>query len=312
MSILITGGTGFIGVRLARELLKLGEEVVLFDISPKYDVLGDLEGKVKVVRGDLAVLSCVLDAVKDHGVDEIFHLGAVLSAAAESMGPMATFGANFLSTVNVFEAARIFGVEKIIFTSSIASYGPGLEVPVKEDVPQRPQTTYGISKVFGELWGLYYMRRYGIDFRAVRFPSVVGAGRGAGGASAYTTLIIQYAAMGKPYVIYVDEDARIPILYHKDAVRALLTLREAADPKSRVYNIAGISPTAIEIVEEVKRHIPDADLKFKPDPELVAIVDSWPARLDDSKARRELGWTLQYPLDKLVPDFIREVRENLS
>jgi threonine 3-dehydrogenase len=175
-------------------------------------------------------------------------------------------------------------------------------------VHQEPRTIYGISKVFSELMGLYYWRRYGVDFRALRFPAVVGAGRGAGGASSYATLIIQRAASAQPYEIDVDEDARIPILYSKDAVNALLLVRKAEDPKSRIYNIAGISPTALEIVSEVKKRIPDTLIRFAPKPDIVAIVDSWPATLDDGKAREELGWELSYPLDKLVIDFIDEVR----
>jgi threonine 3-dehydrogenase len=307
MSVLVTGGTGFIGSHLARRLVKEGYDPVLLDIAPNYKPINDIKDQVRVVPGDLAVLSDVLDAAKEHQVRDIFHLGAILSAAAES-APMTTIGVNFLGTVNVLEAARILGIEKVVYSSSVASYGPGLPEPVREDARQEPRTIYGISKVFSELMGLYYWRRYGIDFRAVRFPSVVGPGRGAGGASAYTTLIIQNAALKQPYDIDVDEDARMPILYCKDAVNALLTLYNSKNPRSRIYNIAGVSPNALEILEEVRRHIPDAQTKFAPKPEIVAIVDSWPAVLDDDRARRELGWKLAYPLDRLVPDFISELR----
>lgn len=307
MSVLVTGGTGFIGSHLARRLVKEGYDVILFDVAPNYKLIDDIKEKTRVVRGDLAVLSDVLDAVKKHRVRDIFHLGAILSAAAE-LAPMTTFGVNFLGTVNVLEAARILDTEKVIYSSSVASYGPGLPEPVREDARQEPRTIYGISKVFSELVGLYYWRRYGVDFRAVRFPSVVGPGRGAGGASAYTTLIIQTAALKQPYDIDVDEDARMPILYCKDAVEALLKLHSSKNPRSRVYNVAGVSPTAKEIVKEVRKHVPDAPIKFAPKPEIVAIVDSWPAALDDERARRELGWKLSYPLDRLVTDFINEVR----
>jgi threonine 3-dehydrogenase len=307
MSIMITGGVGFIGSHLAKQLVKRGEEVVLFDVAPNHRLIDQIKDKVQIVRGDLAVWADVLDAVKRHAIKEVFHLGAVLSAAAE-LSPMTTFGVNFLGTVNILEAARLFDVAKVVYSSSVASYGPGLPEPVVEDVRQEPRTIYGISKVFSELMGFYYWRRYGVDFRAVRLPSVVGPGRGAGGASAYSTLIVQKAALGQPYEIDVDEDAKIPILYCKDAVNALLLLRNAREPKSRIYNIAGISPTALEIVSEVKKRIPGARIGFAPKPDIVAIVDSWPATLDDSKARDELGWQLSYSLDRLVTDFIEEAR----
>jgi len=308
MSVLVTGGTGFIGSHLARRLVKEGKDVILFDIAPNFRLIDDIRDDVQVVRGDLAVWADVVDSVKKCEVEDIFHLGAVLSAAAES-SPMTAFGVNFLGTLNVLEAARILGVQKVLYSSSVASYGPGLPEPVAEGARQEPRTIYGISKVFSELLGLYYWRRYEIDFRAIRFPSVVGPGRGVGGASAYSTLIIQMAALKQPYEIDVDEDARMPILYCKDAVDALITLHDSADPRSRIYNIAGVSPTALEIVEEVRRHIPDAPLKFAPQPEIVAIVDSWPATLDDKRARQELGWKLSYPLDRLVVDFINEMQD---
>jgi threonine 3-dehydrogenase len=307
MSTLITGGTGFLGAHLAKRLVKEGYDLVLFDITPNYKIVADISDRVKIVQGDLALWADVINTVKMYNIETIFHLGAVLSAAVEAR-PFASFGVNFIGTLNILEAARLFNVKKIIFASSIAVYGPDLPQPVVEDVRLEPRSLYGISKVFSELLGLYYWRRYGIDFRAVRFPSVVGPGRGPGGASAYTSLIIQRAALGVPYEIDVKEETRVPMLYVKDAVSVLSMLKDVNETKSRIYNIAGISPTAIEIVKEVKRHIPDANLKFSPKPEIVAIVNNWPTALCDEKAHIELGWNLMYPLDRLVMDFIEEMR----
>lgn len=311
MTSLVTGGAGFIGAHLTRKLVSEDESIVVFDAAANPRRIGAIESKVKIVRGDLAVWSDVVEAVRAAKPDKIYHLGAVLSAYAEE-NPLGTFGVNFMGTINVLEAARLFDVESVAYTSSVASYGPGLRQPVPEESPQQPHTVYGISKVFSELWGLYYQRRHGLDFRALRFPSVVGPSRGPGGASAYTTLIIEKAALGEPYEIDVDEDARMPVLYVKDAVKALVQLMDATNARSRVYNIAGISPSATEIVGEVTKRIPDAKFRFAPRPEIVAIIDSWPDALDDSKARKEWGWRLSYPLHKLVEDFVAEVRSERS
>ncbi|MEM2914886.1 MAG: NAD-dependent epimerase/dehydratase family protein [Candidatus Bathyarchaeia archaeon] len=307
MSILISGGLGFIGSCLARKLVQENMDIVLFDISSDCKLIEDIKNEVEIVKGDLANKEAVQNAVEKYNVKDIFHLGAVLSAFAET-DPLRSFGVNFLGTINILEAARIFNVRKVIYSSSVAAYGSNLPEPVVEDAPLKPLTVYGISKVFSELWGLYYNRRYSIDFRALRLPSVVGPGRGLGGASAYSTLIIQKAALNEPYEIDVDEDATMPIMYYKDAVKALLTLYNAKDPKSKIYNIAGISPTAMDIVQEVKKHLPNAPLMFNPKPEIVSLIDSWPKALDDTKARQELGWHLTYTLDKLVVDFIKEVK----
>ena len=307
MSILITGGTGFIGSNLARALVKEGKEVILFDIRPNMERIADIKDKVEFVEGDLALWQSVIEPVKKYGVKEIFHLGAYLSAHSEKR-PLEVFNTNFLGTLNVLEAARIFDVEKVTYSSSIASFGPGLPQPVPNDARQEPRTVYGISKVFSELYGLYYYHRYGLDFKALRLPSVVGPGRNGGGASAYSTLIIQRAAEGRPYKIEVDEDTRMPIIYYLDAVRALITAHYAEEAKTRLYNLAGLSPTAKEIVDTVKEFIPDAQLTFEPKPEIVEIVKSWPQMIDDRVAREELGWRLSYPLRELVKDFIEKVR----
>ncbi len=307
MSVLITGGLGFLGSNLARKLVHENMKTVLFDIKSNYELVEDIKDSVEIVKGDISDKNAVQKTIAEYKVKNIFHLGAILSAAAEA-DPMKSFGVNFMGTINVLEAARIFRINKVIYSSSVAAYGSNLPQPVVEDICLKPRTVYGISKVFSELWGLYYHQRYRIDFRAMRFPSIVGPGRGLGGASAYTTLIIQKAALNEPYEIEVDEGATIPIMYYKDAVRALYTLYDAKNPKSRIYNIAGISPTISEIVEEVKKHLPNTFLKFSPKHDTVAIVYSWPNTLDESKARRELGWKLVYTLDRLVMDFIEEVR----
>ncbi|MFQ5710140.1 MAG: SDR family NAD(P)-dependent oxidoreductase [Candidatus Geothermarchaeales archaeon] len=307
MSILITGGTGFIGAHLAKKLVEEGRDVVLFDVAPNYKIIADIVEKAKVVRGDLAQWTEVLDAVKRYDVESIFHLGAILSAAAEAR-LMPSYKVNFDGTIHVLEAARLFDVDKVIYTSSIAAFGPGVPQPLRIDAPQRPTTSYGISKVFSELWGLYYYNKFGIDFRALRFPSVIGPGRGPGGASAYSTLTIQKPALGEPYRVEVKEETRLPILYFKDGVSALKALHDAERPTSRVYNIAGFSPTAKELVDMVKKYIPDADIEFAPKPEIDAIVKSWPYDIDDREAREELGWKPAYPLDLLVRDFIEELR----
>ncbi len=307
MTILITGGTGFIGSHLARRLVKEGRNIVLFDVVPNYKRIDDIKDAVKVVRGDLALWTNVLDAVKENEVTEIFHLGAVLSAASEA-NPTASFKANVEGTFNILEASRLFGVKEVVFPSSYATYGPGFYRPVGEGERQEPRTAYGVSKVFGELWGLYYCHRYGIDFRALRFTSIVGPGSGVGAASAYASLIIQKAALGEAYEVNVDEGARIPIIYYKDAVNALISLYKAKGPKHRVYNIGGITPTAQEIVNTVKKHLPSAVINFAPKPEIVAVIRSWPPNLDDRKARKKLGWKPLYPLEELIKDFIGEVQ----
>lgn len=305
LNILITGGTGFIGAYLANALRDAGNNVSLFDINPRRELLHSPEA-FEIINGDLAELSHVLEAAKEK--DVIYHTGALLSASAEE-SPVTAYRVNLGGTFNVLEAARLLGVGTVVFTSTAATYGAGLKT-VDDETLQRPTTMYGVCKVASERLGEYYHRKFGVNFRGVRFPSILGAGRGPGGASAYSTLMIEYPARGEAYEVCVKEITRLPLMYIHDAVRALRQLYNAEEDglKRRVYNIAGLDPTAGEIAELVRKHVPNAQLSFKPDRETVEIVESWPRALDDTCAREEWGWKLTYELDELVADFVKTVR----
>src|SRR4030065_2821316 len=184
---LITGGMGFIGTYLAHALLAKGEEVVLFDVMTNSPLIQDIKNKVKIVQGDLSSWAEVLGVVKQYKIDGIYHTGALLSASAEEK-PITAYQVNAGGTFNILEAARLFNVKRVIFTSTIASYGLGLD-RVDEDTIQMPISMYGVTKVFSERLGGYYQRKFGVDLRAPRLPWIIGPGGGAGGASAYSTSI---------------------------------------------------------------------------------------------------------------------------
>ena len=141
-------------------------------------------------------------------------------------------------------------------------------------------------------------------------PSVIGPGRRGGGASAYSSLIVQEPAAGRPYDAFVDEVTRIPLLYVKDAVQSLIALEQAKEESltRRVYNIEGFSPTALELASTVKEYLPGARIEFCPDPRMVEIARSWPRELDGSCARKDWGWKTQYAVGNAVSDFINEFR----
>jgi threonine 3-dehydrogenase len=311
MAKLITGGLGFIGTYLARALLNQGEEVVLFDVVTHSPLIKEIKQKVEIVQGDVSSWAEVLEVVKQFKIDGIYHTGALLSASAEEK-PITAYNVNAGGTFNVLEAARLFNIKRVMYLSTIASYGLGIPETVNEDTLQMPISMYGVTKVFCERLGEYYYRKFGVDFRGVRLPAVIGPGRGAGGASAYSTLMISEPALGRPYQVFVEEDVRMPLLYIQDAVDCLVRLYKAdnASLKRRVYCIAGFSPTAREISEAVKNVLPKADLKFKPDREMTEIVRSWPRFVDETRAGEEWGWKTQYLLDESVKDFIEQIQKH--
>ena len=308
---LITGGLGFIGYHLAKLLLDEGEEVVLFDVVSESKLTKDIRDRVSIVRGDLSNWVQVLDAVKDNNISCIFHAGAVLPPISEQC-PAAAYAVNVTGTFNILEAARLFGVDSVIYLSTLATFG--LDVPpiVPNDASQRPPNMYGVTKVCGERLGEYYHSRFGINFRGVRFPPLIGLGRFGSAQSAYTYLAVQEAAMGRPYTIYVDKSTKIAILYVKDAARSLVDLKKAEEGKltRRVYNLYGFTIAAQELVDRVKRYIPEAQIDFKPDQAMIRAVENLPERLDDTLAREDWDWSPHYSLDQAVENFIEEVRAN--
>jgi nucleoside-diphosphate-sugar epimerase len=305
MAILITGGSGFVGSELSKVLMEKGHQVVLFDIAPP-DKKAE---RVIFIKGNISDLAEVLNVVRNWKVEHVFHLAAMLSAQCEA-NPWAAFQVNALGTYHVLEASRLFGVKKVIFTSSMGTYGPVPDDVVDEETVQRPQIMYGVTKVFGELLGLYYHRRFGIDFRGVRFPQLLGPGIKSEGYGQYNPKMIESAIRGIPFEAWVTEDTSIPMMYIKDAIRCLLELFEADENKikTRIYNVGQIlpSPTAGDLLEEIKKHFHDVSITFKPDPKIMEVNKALPKQLGDANARAEWGWFIHYGLKEMVEDFIKE------
>jgi threonine 3-dehydrogenase len=315
MAVLVTGGTGVIGAEVARRLLERGEErVVLFDRNPSTWRLGEAADRVEVTTGDLGTFSHVLDAVQHTKPTAIYHLGGMLSLLCEG-DPPAAIQSNALGTFHVLEAARLFAVPQVLFASTIGTYGTDLDDgPLNDMTLQRPSLLYGATKVFGELLGRFYRRKYGLDFRGLRYPAIIAPGVTTPGVLQYTSRVIESAATGTPFTITVEPRTCPPLLYVKDAARAMIEL--AAAPLERIrtvnYLVTGIEPipTAGELAELVQDRVPGAKIGFAPDPELQALLDQAVRPIDDRNARAEWGWQPAYGLEAMVDDFLQELRQH--
>lgn len=316
MSILITGGTGFIGAHIARLKLKEGEkDIAVFDINPSLKLLDDIADKVSLIKGDLGNFSHVLNAVKGCKPKTIFHVGGMLSVPSDA-DPAASFRSNAMGTFHVLESAKLLDVPQVIFTSTLATYGLDLEegIPVNDYSLQRPQLFYGATKVFGELLGQFYRRKYGLDFRGVRLPSIVGPGVKTPGVVQYTSWMIEESLKGNPYTVYVLPETRTPVMYFKDAALSVIKLANAPRENIRMVNylVAGVKPVANaqELADIVKARIPGARIDFKPDMELQRILNKLLHPVDDSVAQNEWGWQAEYDQAKIVDDFMAEMKNN--
>lgn len=306
MKVLVTGAGGQVGLDLLRILQARGDEVHASDMAPPGPTL---QGGLEWTRLDVTDSEQVHALVAAVRPDCVFHLAAILSARGE-LDPQRTYAVNQTGTVHVLEACRLHGVRQLIFTSTIAAFGPPLPDLVPDDIALHPTTMYGVTKVAGELLGDYYFHRYGLDFRAVRFPGLLSAVLPGGGTSDYAPLMYFEALRVGHYEAFCRPDATIPLMYMPDGLRALVELSQAPrDRLSRcVYNIAAFSPTAQEIADEVMRVVPGSRITFKPDPRRQAILDSWPRALDDSLARHDWSWKPEYDLRAMSADLLPRLR----
>lgn len=312
---LVTGGAGMVGRQLARLLLQRGEEVVLLDVAPAEKLPADVRDRTTLVRADLSNWAQVMDAVASHKPETVYHIGALMPPASERSHASA-WGINVDGTMHVLEAARLFGVRTVVYSSTTATFPTTLPEPVPNDHPQFPVTLYGVSKVCSERLGEYYHRRYGLDFRGVRFLSILGPGRIPGfGWSAYTSLVIEECARGRSYVIKVNESLRLRFIYVKDAALSLMRLADAdgARLSTRVYNLDGFSASTRELVDAVLANVPGARISWEFEPEYQRVMDTQYGniqhRMDDSMARRDWDWAPSYDLQAAVSDFVRDVQE---
>ncbi len=293
-------------------LLRQGEQrPVIFHASGNAQRLESAREQVEFIRGDLANFSHVLDAVKKVQPEVIYHLGAMLSTSTDA-DPAGAMQTNVMGTFHVLEAARLFGVRQVLFSSSISTYALDIPGKVVDDATiQRPLQFYGATKLFGEHMGLFYKRRYGLDFRGIRYPSTVGPGVKTPGAMQYTSWMIEECAQGKPFVAWVRPETRRPVIYFKDVARAMIELGQAplSAIKSVNYLLAGSSPIASagELAEIIRAKIPGAQIDFQPDLALQAILDRLTVSFDDRRAREEWGWTPHYTQEQIIDDFLREM-----
>jgi threonine 3-dehydrogenase len=315
---LVTGGRGFVGSWLAKILLEEDSEVKTFSrsMSRQHPFLSSFGSKWTHVSGTLERMSDVLGAVKESRPDIIYHLGGMLSIPSEQ-NPQASFGTNVVGIFNVLEAARLFDVRTVVYASTNGTYGLGLEglKTINDQTLQRPFTIYGCGKVCGELLGRYYHRKYGIDFRSVRLPAVVGPGSKTKHVSIYSAWAIEKSALGEPYEIFVTPETACPVVYFKDAAQAFRDI--ARVPQERIktmnYNIVGVRPipTAEKLKEIILRFLPQAQLSFKPDPLAMAYQKMHQGvEWDETPAATEWDWKPTYTLEGVVEDFIQELKEH--
>lgn len=310
MRILVTGATGQIGSELTLELRKRygGEQVIA--AGHRKPASEELLASGPFVALDVADRAAFARVLREQRVEVVYHLAAVLSATGEQ-NPQRAWEVNVHGLYHLLELARELGIRQIFHPSSIAVFGP--KTPrdrTPQDTVLSPTTMYGVTKVTGELLGEYYARRYGVDIRGLRYPGIISSVTPPGGGTTdYAVEMFYYAVEGKPYTCFVGPETTLPMMYMPDCLRSALELMAAPAERlrTRTYNITAMSFTAAELAAEIRRHVPDFRVEYKPDFRQ-AIADSWPRSIDDSAAREDWGWKPRYGLQEMVEEMLRALR----
>jgi nucleoside-diphosphate-sugar epimerase len=307
--VLIIGAGGQIGVELTAELSKIygHKNVIPSDLKEPavatenpFEKLDALDGKA------------LFEIVKKHGITHVYHLAAMLSATGEQ-NPMFAWKLNMESLFHVLDLGKEKHIKQIYWPSSIAVFGP---TTPQENTPQytvmEPSTIYGISKQAGERWCEWYFKKHGVDTRSIRYPGLIGwKSAPGGGTTDYAVHIFHEALKNGSYESFLSENTALPMMHMEDAIRATLEIMHAPAENIKIrgaYNLAGISFSPKQIAEEIKKHIPDFTISYKPDFRQ-AIADSWPKSINDAEAQKDWGWNMHYDLPKLVENMLANLKK---
>lgn len=320
MAILLTGGMGTIGSFVARRLVEMGMEPVLYSRHKDVVLISDIEKKVVVAQGDVLDLDRLIKTIKTFKVERIIHAAAMLIESESS--PTISIRVNAEGTANVLEAALRCNINRVVYTSAKGvyseakgEYGHPTYKPINEDYPtENNMGFYGLTKLFGEKVGFQYQQKYGIDFIVLRFSTTYGPGKiskyGASSPMSIHGRIIENAMLGKPTSVTQGADQKDDFIYNKDSANGIVLACTMEGLAHQVFNIgSGIGSTLLDFAGAVKKVYPKADIEIGPGLDFFRIGFNVYSVYDISRAKEELGFSPQYNLERGVRDYVETLHQ---
>ena len=321
MKILITGGGGFLGFKLASKLLERGQlggkpigSLTLLDAA--FPPAAAREPRLNAVTGDVSDAK-TLAQVCPPDTDAVFHLAAVVSGAAEADFDLG-MRVNLKGTERLLEQMRKCAKPpRLVYTSSVAAFGGTLPAVLDDSTIANPQTSYGAQKVIGEYLVSDYSRKGFLDGRSLRLPTiVVRAGKPNAAASSFASGIIREPLNGVASECPVAPETGVWLLSPRRVVDAFIhawELPAEAWGTQRWLNLPGITASVAEMLEALKRVAGAkvaARVAFKPDARIQAIVRTWPVNFRTPRAL-QMGFRADADVDSIIRDYIADEQISL-
>ena len=302
MKYLITGGAGNIACQLTH-ILPADAEVLLTDIASEPLMIPSENSRFE--SSDICDPAAVEQSVALFKPDIVLHFASLLSGQSED-DRTSSWNVNMQGAFSVLEASLRHDVSRVIFLSSLASFGSPLPDPVPEDYPQWPRGFYGFTKAAIERLGYYYRTTLGLDFRALRLPIIISPFPSPGAASSYASNVFIAAVREGRFVMQVRPTSNPALMYIKDCLHAIhmLTHAESSTLTRSSYNLFACAPTAEQLVAAIQHRLPDAEIEFQIDDQVADLIDSWPRQIDDTAARTDWNWQPRFTLSELTDDFL--------
>lgn len=300
MRVMVLGGTGFIGASAVRKLAAHGDTAICVDRAIKPDQFKDLGDRVIVQPGDVTRIEELWAIIRDQGVERIINLAYLLAVPSER-SPHGSTVVNVLGMSNVFEAARLSGLKRVVYASSIAVHG-GQSQFGERDLDESdygiPFNLYGGQKALNEFMARSFNRRYRMEVAGLRIAVVFGPGRERG-FTGHNNVITE-PALGRPVTLPFSRNAPLSLIYMDDVAEALVRMVRADRLEHQVYQSGGHLSTVGELADIVRENISDAAINLEGRIEDLSAV----YRINSARIRDELGFELG--------DLRQQVRETIE
>ena len=292
MRVLVVGGAGFLGRRVVERVRAAGHDATAFDMGP---------GSPPAIRGDVRRMSDLWDAIRAAQPEVIVQLAYLLGPESASE-PYRALGVNVDGMNNVFEAARLSGVRRVVFASSVVAHGPQIrfgDTAVDERSPMEPHTPYGAMKWFNEQVADLFAAAFGLETVALRFSNLFGFGRVTGTSGPWADAIATNPALGRPVELPVSPALRTSMLYVDDAAEYVTRLALQETAPQRHYLTGGYAVSVGELADAVRGVVEGARISFRdgvgePRPDVpVYLVDNARIVADTGYAIRPLADALR-------------------